>query len=83
MYFIYMLYMDTAYKHCISTLLQDNKENDYVGFDIVGGKENPLFPGDNSLFVSHVALGGPADGKLRCDDLCYYIFMFCYIMLFA
>ena len=45
---------------------QDGGDGQDVGFDIVGGKENPQFPGDNALFVSHVTKGGAAEGKLRC-----------------
>lgn len=35
------------------------------GFELVGGKEDPQFPSDNSLFVSHIIKGGTAEGKLR------------------
>jgi hypothetical protein len=46
-------------------LLQESGDSHDLGFDLVGGRENPLFRDDHSLFVSHVAKGGPADGKLR------------------
>lgn len=45
--------------------LQTGLNKDDLGFDLVGGKEDPQIPNDNSIFVSHVAKGSPADGKLR------------------
>lgn len=39
------------------------------GFELVGGKEDPQFPSDNSLFVSHIIKGGTAEGKLRVNDM--------------
>ncbi|XP_052266355.1 disks large homolog 5-like isoform X3 [Dreissena polymorpha] len=43
-----------------------NKED--VGFELVGGKDDPQYPNDNSLFVSHVVKGSPAENKLRLND---------------
>ncbi|KAL4239354.1 Disks large 5 [Mactra antiquata] len=43
-----------------------NKED--VGFDLVGGKDDPQYPNDNSIFVSHVTKGSLADGKLKLND---------------
>ncbi|XP_076455476.1 disks large homolog 5-like isoform X2 [Babylonia areolata] len=39
-----------------------------VGFSVAGGKDSPLFPGDSTVYVSHVAKGGAAEGRLRVND---------------
>ncbi|KAK0049149.1 disks large 5-like isoform X1 [Biomphalaria pfeifferi] len=39
-----------------------------VGFEIIGGKDDPQFHNDPSLMVSHVTKGGLAEGKLRVND---------------
>ncbi|CAL1527985.1 unnamed protein product [Lymnaea stagnalis] len=39
-----------------------------MGFDMIGGKDDPQFHNDPSLIVSHVAKGGTAEGKLRVND---------------
>ncbi|KAL8565502.1 hypothetical protein ACOMHN_049478 [Nucella lapillus] len=39
-----------------------------IGFSVIGGKDNPQFPGDSTVYVSHVTKGGVADGKLRVND---------------
>ncbi|XP_041362513.1 disks large homolog 5-like [Gigantopelta aegis] len=39
------------------------------GFDIIGGRDDPQFQNDPSIYVCHVAKAGPADGKLRVNDL--------------
>jgi len=36
-----------------------------VGVELVGGKDEPQYPNDPSIFISHVSKGSPADGKLR------------------
>lgn len=38
---------------------------DDIGFDLVGGKDDPQYPNDNSIFVSHVSKGSLAGGKLK------------------
>lgn len=44
---------------------QTGLNKDDIGFDIVGGKDDPQYPNDNSIFVSHVTKGSLADGKLK------------------
>ncbi|XP_059176195.1 disks large homolog 5-like isoform X2 [Physella acuta] len=39
-----------------------------LGFDVIGGKEDPQFDNDPSLIVSHVTKGGAAEGKLKVND---------------
>ncbi|XP_060579959.1 disks large homolog 5-like isoform X2 [Ruditapes philippinarum] len=41
---------------------------DDLGFDLVGGKDDPQYPNDNSIFVSHVTKGSLAEGKLKMND---------------
>ncbi|XP_053393187.1 disks large homolog 5-like isoform X2 [Mercenaria mercenaria] len=41
---------------------------DDLGFDLVGGKDDPQYPNDNSIFVSHVSKGSLAEGKLKMND---------------
>ena len=38
---------------------------DDLGFDLVGGKDDPQLPNDNSIYVSNVCKGSCADGKLK------------------
>lgn len=47
----------------------DGVDGHDFGFELVGGKDDPQFPSDTSLFISHVTKGGAADGKLRVNDL--------------
>ncbi|KAK7112713.1 hypothetical protein V1264_012124 [Littorina saxatilis] len=47
----------------------DGGDGHDIGFEIIGGKDNPQFPGDTALFISQVTKGGPAEGKLRANDL--------------
>ncbi|KAK7500983.1 hypothetical protein BaRGS_00007863 [Batillaria attramentaria] len=49
--------------------LKDGVDGHDLGFELVGGKEDPQFPSDTSLFISHVNKGGAAEGKLRVNDL--------------
>ncbi|XP_071107685.1 LOW QUALITY PROTEIN: disks large homolog 5-like [Haliotis cracherodii] len=42
---------------------------DNLGFDLIGGKDDPQFQNDPSLFVYNVMKGGVADGKLRLNDI--------------
>nr|KAG5709483.1 hypothetical protein BaRGS_023165 [Batillaria attramentaria] len=42
----------------------DGVDGHDLGFELVGGKEDPQFPSDTSLFISHVNKGGAAEGKL-------------------
>ena len=51
------------YFHLFSPQSGINLDN--LGFDLVGGKDDPQLPNDNSIFVSHVTKGSAADGKLR------------------
>lgn len=46
-------------------LLQDGVNVDDFGFDLVGGKNDPLYPNDNAIFVSNVYENSWAFGKLR------------------
>ncbi|XP_014677292.1 PREDICTED: disks large homolog 5-like [Priapulus caudatus] len=46
----------------------DVTDGSHVGFDVVGGRDDPQSPNDPSLFVSHVRPGGAADSKLRVND---------------
>ena len=45
--------------------LQGGIDFDDLGFDLVGGSDDPQFPNDNSIFVSHVTKGSVADRKLK------------------
>ena len=45
--------------------LQGGVDFDDLGFDLVGGSDDPQFPNDNSIFVSHVTKGSVADRKLK------------------
>lgn len=47
-------------QHCAGT--------EELGFDVIGGKEDPQFDNDPSLIVSHVTKGGAAEGKLKVND---------------
>lgn len=38
---------------------------DNLGFDIVGGKDDPVLPNDYAVYVNHVVKGSVADGKLK------------------
>lgn len=38
---------------------------DNLGFDIVGGKDDPVLPNDHAVYVNHVVKGSVADGKLK------------------
>ncbi|XP_060084116.1 disks large homolog 5-like [Ylistrum balloti] len=42
---------------------------DNLGFDIVGGKDDPQLTNDNSIFISHISKGSVVDGKLRVNDI--------------
>lgn len=45
--------------------LQSGLDDTGFGFDLVGGKDDPQLPNDNSIFVSNVTKGSAADGKLK------------------
>lgn len=47
------------------SILQTGMNKDDIGFDLVGGKDDPQYPNDNSIFVSHVSKGSLAGGKLK------------------
>lgn len=42
---------------------------DNLGFDIVGGKDDPVLPNDYAVYVNHVVKGSVADGKLKISDV--------------
>ncbi|XP_069123796.1 disks large homolog 5-like isoform X1 [Argopecten irradians] len=42
---------------------------DNLGFDIVGGKDDPQLTNDNSIFISHISKGSVVDGKLKVNDV--------------
>ena len=46
-------------------LTQGGVNLDDVGFEIVGGKDDPQFPNDNSIYVCLVNKNSPAYGKLK------------------
>ena len=50
------------------SILQEKTDPVQVGFEVIGGKAEPHFPNDPSIFVSHVTKGGAADGKLKVND---------------
>lgn len=37
-----------------------------LGFELVGGREDPQYPNDTGIYVASVIKGSIADGKLRC-----------------
>ncbi|KAK6628405.1 hypothetical protein RUM43_002217 [Polyplax serrata] len=39
-----------------------------LGFDLVGGRDDPQFPNDSSIYVSSVTKGSVIDGKLKVND---------------
>ncbi|CAH1793992.1 unnamed protein product [Owenia fusiformis] len=45
-----------------------SKNQDDIGFNLIGGTDSPQFPNDNSIFVSSVMKGSVADGKLKVND---------------
>ncbi|GFR82371.1 disks large homolog 5-like [Elysia marginata] len=47
----------------------ENLSSGQLGFEVVGGKDDTLFPNDPSLFVSHIIKGGAADGRLKVNDV--------------
>lgn len=51
-----------------SSFVQELSDTGHVGFEVIGGKDDPQFPNDPSIIVSHVTKGGPAEGKLRVND---------------
>ena len=54
----------------LSSLLgQENLTSGQLGFEVVGGKDDPQFPNDPSLFVSHITKGSAAEGRLRVNDM--------------
>ena len=47
---------------------QGSMNDDNLGFGLLGGKDDPQAPNDNSIFVGSVQEGSTADGKLRVND---------------
>lgn len=45
--------------------LQRGLTPDNIGFDIVGGKDEPVLPNDYSVYVNRIVEGSVADGKLK------------------
>ena len=60
-----ILQLDHIIIMCYQIFQQGGLNLDDLGFELVGGKDDPQFPNDNSIFVSHVTKGSAADGKLR------------------
>ncbi|GLG94078.1 Disks large 1 tumor suppressor protein, partial [Gryllus bimaculatus] len=42
--------------------------DDDLGFDLVGGRDDPQYPNDSGIYVSSVTKGSVADGKLKVND---------------
>ncbi|XP_068092203.1 tight junction protein ZO-2-like isoform X2 [Hyperolius riggenbachi] len=58
---------DTVWEQYTVTLQRDPKKG--FGIAVSGGRDNPHFnSGDNSIVISDVLLGGPADGRLQEND---------------
>ncbi|XP_073490810.1 tight junction protein 2-like [Aquarana catesbeiana] len=58
---------DTVWEQYTVTLHKDPKKG--FGIAVSGGRDNPHFNnGDNSIVISDVLLGGPADGCLQEND---------------
>jgi len=38
---------------------------DDLGFDLVGGRDDPQYPNDSAIYISSVVKGSVADGKLK------------------
>lgn len=36
-----------------------------LGFELVGGRDDPHYPNDSAIYVASVTKGSIADGKLR------------------
>jgi hypothetical protein len=39
--------------------------SDELGFDLVGGRDDPHYPNDSGIYVSSIAKGSVAEGKLK------------------
>ncbi|XP_018325504.1 disks large homolog 5 [Agrilus planipennis] len=39
-----------------------------LGFELVGGRDDPHYPNDSGIYVASVSKGSMADGKLRVND---------------
>ncbi|XP_069817973.1 tight junction protein ZO-2-like [Dendropsophus ebraccatus] len=58
---------DTIWEQYTVTLQKDPKKG--FGIAVSGGRDNPHFNnGDNSIVISDVLIGGPADGRLQEND---------------
>ncbi|UYV61317.1 DLG5 [Cordylochernes scorpioides] len=44
------------------------EEEEELGFEISGGKDDPQYPNDFSFYVTKIKAGGPAENKLRMWD---------------
>ncbi|XP_046989879.1 disks large homolog 5 [Schistocerca americana] len=42
--------------------------DDDLGFDLVGGRDDPQYPNDSGIYVSSITKGSVADGKLKVHD---------------
>ncbi|XP_014776830.2 disks large homolog 5 [Octopus bimaculoides] len=47
----------------------NGQDTSNLGFELVGGIDDPQFPHDTSIFIGHVNKGSPADGKLKVNDI--------------
>ncbi|XP_055954932.1 disks large homolog 5 [Patella vulgata] len=43
-------------------------EGEEIGVELTGGKDDPQFTNDTSVYVSHITKGSIADGKLKVND---------------
>ncbi|XP_059475211.1 disks large homolog 5 [Neocloeon triangulifer] len=41
---------------------------DDLGFDLIGGRDDPQYPNDSAVYISSVVKGSVADGKLKAND---------------
>jgi hypothetical protein len=39
--------------------------NEALGLELVGGRDDPFYPNDSSIYVSNIVKGSVTDGKLK------------------
>ena len=55
-----------------------------LGFELIGGIDDPQFPNDSSIIISHVSKGSAAEGKLKSVLSDYLTFLFsCFFFFFC
>ncbi|KAI5755793.1 hypothetical protein M8J77_019736 [Diaphorina citri] len=42
--------------------------NEALGLELVGGRDDPFYPNDSSIYVSNIVKGSVTDGKLKVND---------------